>query len=109
MTTIRIPLQRDAIQTSACPVGSLAADLFGAETALLRAELKLEELLDSLYGRSGWQDYEWDRALALLDVYGVTPSGAAVETFARAGFKFAVQHEHVSREFVKCGCRVRTL
>ncbi len=97
------------IRTSSCPVGSLAAELFGSETALLRAEYRLEELLDSLYGASGWQDWEADRAMALIDVYGVVASGAAADTFARAGFKFCVQHDHESRRFVKCACRVRGL
>lgn len=96
-------------RTSSCPIGSLAAELFGAETALLRAEHQLEELLDSLYGAQGWQDVEWDRAMSLIDVYGVTASPAAVHALARAGFRFCVEHDHESRKFSKCGCRVRTL
>lgn len=99
----------DVIRTSSSPVGSLAADLFESEIALLRAEHKLEALLDSLYGQQGWQDVEWDRALSLLDVYGVVASPAAVNTLARAGFKFCVEHDHESRRFAKCGCRVRSL
>lgn len=101
--------QRDVIRTSSSPVGSLAADLFGAETALLRAEHKLEQMLDSLYGENGWQDVEWDRALAVIDVYGCVESPAAVDALARAGFRFCVEHDHHSKCFSKCGCRVRRL
>jgi hypothetical protein len=95
----------DEIVVTLTPAGSLARKLFLSERCFLDAEHELEELLDSLYGRTGWQDFSaGDDA---IDVYGVVESDAAVATLFLAGFLRVVQHEHQSREFQHCSCRSR--
>lgn len=91
--------------------GSLAGRLFAAEDALLSTETELEELLDSLYNVGGadgerqWQGFEHDRALALVEVYGVVASPAAADALYRAGFAAVLQHHHEREQFVHCACR----
>lgn len=97
---------RDTVTTSSTPVGSLAAALFGAESALLAAEHALEAMLDSLYGASGWHGFEAGRGV--LDVYLVIPSPAACDALHRAGFALVTEHNHQARAFRECACRQRS-
>jgi hypothetical protein len=95
----------DEIVVTSSPAGSLARKLFMSERCLLDAEHELEDMLDSLYGPKGWQDYEFgDDA---IDVYGVIESDAAVAALFLAGFSRVIQHAHPSREFRECACRHR--
>jgi hypothetical protein len=95
----------DEIVVTSSPAGSLARKLFMSERCLLDAEHELEEMLDSLYGSSDWQDVEFgDDA---IDVFGVVESDAAIAALFLAGFSRVIQHAHPSREFRHCACRPR--
>lgn len=93
--------------TDVSAVGSLAAALFGAESALLEAERRLEDMLDSLYDE--WQDWEADYVARSIDVYGITSAPSAADALRRAGFDICYQHEHTSSEFKRCACRSRAV
>ncbi len=81
-----------------------AERLFSAEAAFLRAEHEIERLLDALYG--DWQDFE-HAPIGEISVFGVTPSPAAVAALHMGGFKFVIEHDHPSKEYVRCCCRMR--
>lgn len=81
---------------------NLAQLVLGAEAAFLRAEKRLEQLLDSIYER--YDDFEID-AMHGIDVYGVTASPAAVDALLRAGFARVTEHDHARVEFIHCACR----
>lgn len=85
------------------PVGALAVSLFAAEAAFLAAERRVEALLDALYDR--WEDFE--AGDFTLDVYGITPSDAAVAALMRSGFQAVREHPHAKHEFRQCACRTR--
>jgi len=95
----------DEIVVTSSPAGSLARKLFMSERSLLDAEHELEDMLDSLYGNTGWQD--WEAGDDSCDVYGVIESDAAVAALFLAGFSRVTQHAHPSREFRNCACRHR--
>lgn len=102
---VRIPLRRDVITTEAVAVGALAARHARAEHELLAAERQIEDMLDSLYGRDGWT--EWEAHEQTLDVYDVLASDAAVFALQRAGFRAVTQHNHARSTFAHCACRRR--
>ncbi len=85
-------------------IGIIAAAVVGAESALLRAERDVEDLLDALFG--DWQHFEVGPDFS-IDVYGVTPSPAAIDALQRAGFVTVWLHEHPNTQFTSCACRRR--
>jgi len=102
-------MSRRAIKIESTPLGTLAANLFCAQDSLLYAERQLEDLLDSLYGRSEWMDFEFDSVERAIDVYGAVESEAALDCLFRVGFARVTQHQHGPNEFKHCGCRQKRI
>ncbi len=104
--SVRIPPKRNSITTESVPVGSLAVALHDAQRKIMHAEAQLDQLLDSLFGPSGWTNFEAGESFE-LDVYDCAPSPAAADALLRAGFRSVGMHEHARHQFVNCAC-VRT-
>ncbi len=87
------------------PPATLALERRELELALLAADHRIEEVLDSVFP-DGWQDYEL--GTDVIDVYGVIPSPVAFEVLHRAGFVIVWLHEHPAKHFTDCACRTRS-
>jgi len=83
---------------------SIAQAHFGAWMVMRRSELELERLLDHLYG-GAWSHFETESADRSIEVFGVTPSEAAVERLLAEGFAWVREHTHGFEKFVYCDCR----
>lgn len=86
----------------------LAAALFAARKYVEVAEARVEELLDSLFGKEpdNWTHFETDSRDRSIEVFGCIPSEAAADALFRAGFQRVSQHEHDYGEFRRCACKV---
>lgn len=74
---------------------SVADEMFEAQLALGRAEERVDQVLEGIYGPDGWDSFTCDPYDASIEVYDVQPRDVAdLAALAHAGFERVWQHPH---------------